>query len=107
MTKTAEDYLNELPYRITRTIERKCPHCGNGIFKTQIQYELTLELFPFEHKPNEVKLRYLLYYRAANTILYVPVESQIIGSRTGIGHRTIQEAVEALKEYLKTEEISK
>ena len=103
MTKTAEDYLNELPYRITRTIERKCPHCGNGIFKNQIQYELILDMFPFEHKPNEVKLRYLLYYRASSVNLYVPVENQIIGSRTGIGHKTIKEAVDDIKTYLRSE----
>ena len=107
MTKTAEDYLNELPYRITRTIERKCPHCRNGIFKTQIQYELIFDLFPFEHKPNEVKFRYQLYYGASSVNLYVPVENQIIGSRAGIGHKTIKEAVKALKEHLKTEEVSK
>ena len=105
MTKTAEDYLNELPYRITRTIERKCPQCGNGIFKTQIQYELILDMFPFEHKPNEVKFRYLLYYRAVNTNLYVPQENEIVGERTGIGHKTIKEAVDDIKTYLRSEEI--
>ena len=107
MTKTAEDYLNELPYRITRTIERKCPYCGKNFHKLSIQYELTFEMFPFEHSPNMVKLRYKLFYKANNTGLYFPERDMIIGENAGLGHKTIKEAVEALKEYLKTEEISK
>ena len=107
MTKTAEDYLNELPYRITRTIERKCPHCKKTMLKTPIRYELILDMSPFEHKLNEVKLRYKLYYKAYNSDFYIPQENQFFGDRTGIGYRTIKEAAEALKEYLKTEGISK
>ena len=78
MIKSAEDYLNELPYRITKTIERKCPTCGNNVLKTQIRYELILDMSPFEHKQSEVKLRYLLYYKAVNTNLYVPQENEIV-----------------------------
>lgn len=107
MTKTAEDYLNELPYRITRTIERKCPHCKKTMLKTQIQYELIMDMFLFEHKIDEVKLRYKLYYKAYNSNVYIPQENQFFGDRTGIGYRTIKEAAEALKEYLKTEGIRK
>ena len=98
MNKTTEDYLNELPYRITRTIERKCPHCGKNFHKLSIQYELTFEMFPFEHSPNMVKLRYELFYKAKG--LYFPERDMIIGENAGLGHKTIKEAVEALKEYL-------
>ena len=40
MNKSAEDYLNELPYRITRTIERKCPHCKKLCLK--LKYSMNL-----------------------------------------------------------------
>ena len=103
MTKTAEDYLNELPYRIIKNVVDVCPVCGNSTRKREVIYKLKLDIFPFEHKPHAVKLCYRLYYYTG--ALNIPDKNKIIGLWEHF--KTIKEAVEALKEYLKSEGISK
>ena len=42
----AEDYLNELPYRIIKNVDDVCPVCGNSTSEREVIYKLKLDIFP-------------------------------------------------------------
>ena len=97
-----ENLLDELPYRITKKLQGRCTTCGNE-FESRTAYELQIDIFLHETSRNVIKKRYRIYYRSPD--YYMFGKDKIIECNTGLGYKTIKEAVENLKTYLKSEDI--
>lgn len=89
-----EDELNELPNSINRIIERKCPCCEKVFIKEAVRYELRLDILP-----DCEKKRYRLYYKS-NNYYSINFDAKYIGEHTGMGFKTIAEAIADLKTHL-------
>ena len=92
-SKTTEELLNELPYKVHRYVTEKCK-CGKDLNR-RYDYELRLILHP-----HEKGYRYRLYYysyEAENS------ENKFIGDFSEAGYKSIEDAVKSLKTYLESE----
>jgi hypothetical protein len=91
--KTIEEKLNELPCEFYEIFEEKCPfHCGE-IYKKRVKYELTIEV----RQHDEYK-RFRIFYKTSD----LPIGDcrRFLGKSSGIGFKTLDEALEDLKGYL-------
>ena len=93
MTKTTEELLNELPYKVHKYVTEKCK-CGKDVNK-RYDYELRLILHP-----REKGYRYRLYYYNYEPEIH---ENRFIGDFSGAGYKSIEDAVKSLKTYLESE----
>ena len=92
-----EEMLETIPTNIVKTLDVQCFSCGST-HKKQIRYELKIEVFNHETRPNRIKKRYKMYYEtksfgAGDNLRY-------IGNPGGLGFSTLKEAFEELKGYL-------
>lgn len=89
---TSIEYLiSKIPVTIQRYYDEQCYCCGH-ISRKMLTFSLHIEVLQYECRPNIVKPRYKMYYRAGD---------KVIGDKTGLGFSTIKEALEDLLTYKK------
>jgi hypothetical protein len=94
--ETAENLINTLRNRITKTIEQECI-CGASVTK-RISYDLQIKILPHTTINGDFSYRYLIFYHTTD---FVKDYNKYIGEHAGMGFETIKEAVEDLKRYIK------
>lgn len=91
-----ENALAPMPETITKIIEERCPYCGT-MHRKQVKYELkiTVSLYTTEKCASK---RYKIFYETRD--ISQGDRNKYIGDPTGLGHRTLIDALNELKGYL-------
>lgn len=89
--------LNLLPQGIDVHFERPC-ECGSHTISVHNRYELQIEVSTHCERWSNWSVRFRLFYRRADWCAY---GEKYIGVSSGIGKRTIKEAIKELIPYIR------
>ena len=96
--KTIEELLNTIPLTITKKIKDRCFSCGSEHEK-RVEYNLKIYVSQHEIRPNVVVKHFKMFYYT--TSFSAGDSRKYIGHACGLGFKTLNEAFEELKGYLK------
>lgn len=89
--------LNKIPKRVSITMERLC-ECGKHNISSQVDYDLKLDISVYYERYCDWGTRFHLYYNRCN---WNRNGKEYIGECTGIGYKTIKDALRKLLPVLR------